>query len=337
MSSVNAFFYDGQTSNRHHVRLELSFDNQLLVTGSDFERMYALSDIKVLPRIGNIPRSLYLSDGGKCEITEHEAFDQFLAKHKIGEFSRKLHRVESKFYYALGALILTIVIGWVAINDGVPALAKEVAFNISPEADKKLGEEALETLDKYIFSESDLPEDRQKQLKTGFTSMTKDLKDGHDYQLEFRSSENIGPNAFALPSGIIVLTDDLVELAENDEEIMAVIAHEIGHVVNRHTLRHVLQNTVTGLVVAVSTGDIFSASATAAALPTIALHAKYSRNFEREADLYALEYLKRKNISLKRFSSILQRMQDWYGDNDKIPTFISSHPPTLERVQAFEK
>ena len=60
--------------------------------------------------------------------------------------------------------------------------------------------------------------------------MTKPLDDGHVYQLEFRHGGYIDANAFALPSGIIVMTDELVELAKSDDELISVLAHEIGHV-----------------------------------------------------------------------------------------------------------
>ena len=86
----------------------------------------------------------------------------------------------------------------------------------------------------------------------------------------------MGANAFALPNGTIVVTDDLVKLAEHDDELVAVLAHEIGHVVSRHALRRVLQDSGVMLLVAGITGDIVSISSLAAALPTLLIEAKYS-------------------------------------------------------------
>ena len=54
------------------------------------------------------------------------------------------------------------------------------------------------------------------------------------YRLELRSGEALGANALALPSGIVIMTDDLVALAKSDDEIGAVMAHELGHVRGRH-------------------------------------------------------------------------------------------------------
>ena len=69
-------------------------------------------------------------------------------------------------------------------------------------------------------------------------------------RLEVRSAPQIGANAFALPSGIIVVTDELVALSEDDDELAAVIAHELGHVHHRHIMRTVIQNSAAALLVA---------------------------------------------------------------------------------------
>ncbi len=61
--------------------------------------------------------------------------------------------------------------------------------------------------------------------------------------VEFRASPIIGANAFALPGGIVIVTDQLMQLAEHDDEILAVLAHEIGHVKHRHVLRGLPQDS----------------------------------------------------------------------------------------------
>jgi Zn-dependent protease with chaperone function len=85
-----------------------------------------------------------------------------------------------------------------------------------------------------------------------------------------------------------VITDDLVKIAKSDDEIIAVLAHEIGHVRGRHALRQLLQAAgISALAVAVL-GDVSSFSAILGAAPAL-LHAKHSRDFEREADTFAKE------------------------------------------------
>jgi Zn-dependent protease with chaperone function len=152
--------------------------------------------------------------------------------------------------------------------------------------------------------------------------------------LELRSGDAVGANALALPSGIIVMTDDLVELAQHDDELVAVLAHEIGHVRGRHALRQLLQTAgVSALALAVL-GDVSSISGLASAIPAL-LQAKHSRDFEREADVFAKQWLMKNNIAPERFDAILCRLDAAVGSavSSDVLDYMSSHPPTSERAR----
>ena len=146
----------------------------------------------------------------------------------------------------------------------------------------------------------------------------------------------IGANALALPSGTIIVTDDLVTLARDDREIFGVLAHEAGHVDHRHGLRNILQNSIVGLVVAWFIGDV---SSIAAAAPTALLEASYSRELEREADMYAVEVLRTNGIPVRHFAEILRRLDVDSGGSEISRAFdyLSSHPATSERLQQLEE
>jgi Zn-dependent protease with chaperone function len=72
-----------------------------------------------------------------------------------------------------------------------------------------------------------------------------------------------------LPGGYLVITDELIDLAKNNDEIVAVIAHELGHVKGRHALRQTLQGTVSGLIIIAITGDV---SSIASGLPALMMN-----------------------------------------------------------------
>lgn len=335
MTPIKAFFYDGKTSAKREVWVSLEAPDRLRVRGDDLDRSYPVSAMRISPRIGNTRRSLYLPDGSQCEIENNDALDRFLKQQRKGSFHRFLHHWESKLSYAFLALPLTVLAVWGLANYGIPALARQVAFNLPPSTESRLGQEALKTLDQLLFSPSQLPDARKRELNALFDRMKRAIRDGKACRLELRKSPKVGANAFALPSGIIILTDELAQLALRDEELVAVLAHEIGHVRFRHTLRHLLQNSATGLLIAALTGDIFSSASLAAALPTALLEAKYSRDFEREADLFAMEYLKSQGIAPKYFADLLLRLQGQRDSANDLPNFLSSHPATEERINRF--
>lgn len=114
------------------------------------------------------------------------------------------------------------------------------------------------------------------------------------WQLVFRQSR-IGPNALALPGGTIIMTDELVNLVDGDTQVLsAVLALELGHVQQRHSLRLLVQATVLGTLSAVVLGDFNSVLAS---VPVMLGQAQYSREAEREADAHAVQVLKAAALS----------------------------------------
>jgi predicted Zn-dependent protease len=190
-------------------------------------------------------------------------------------------------------------------------------------------------MDRVYFEPSSLESEVQERLQTTFSRMTQATGEDYPFKLVFRSSEAIGANAFALPDGTIVITDDMVKLAQNDQQIMAVIAHEIGHVSHRHGLRRVLQHTGLSLMLIVVTGDIASVANLAAILPTLLLENSYSRDMETEADRYALSYMQLHGPKPENFAAIMTRLKQSYEGDGKIAVFLSSHPDIDERIKPF--
>jgi predicted Zn-dependent protease len=142
----------------------------------------------------------------------------------------------------------------------------------------------------------------------------------------------IGPNAFALPGGTIIITDQMIEFAESQEEILAILAHELGHVEERHILQLVVQSSFAALVAATVTADAASLSALVAGIPAILLQKKYSRDFEDKADEYAFDMLKRHDVSPEAFASIMERIDD-NKESMRSFSFMDTHPITEERIR----
>jgi Zn-dependent protease with chaperone function len=333
MTQVRARYYDGKTSQQREVLVRLEPWGRLSVGGEGVDFSCALSEVRPSPRVGNTRRHLRFADGSVCETEDNDAVDRIFAGLPSEAPGRLIHLWESKLGYAALALALTAGALWAGITYGIPALAKEVAFRLPPSTEKALGRDALAGLDRTLFSPTRLPAARQEELHALFSRLTSGLEGAGDYRLELRSSKKLGANALALPSGVVVVTDQLVQLASDDNEIAAVLAHEIGHLRYRHALRRLLQDSATVLLVAAVTGDLTSVASLASALPAMLLQAKYSRDFEREADEFALDTMKRHGIPAESFAAILLRMGERRGAASDIPDYLSTHPATRERAE----
>jgi Zn-dependent protease with chaperone function len=147
----------------------------------------------------------------------------------------------------------------------------------------------------------------------------------------------MGPNAFALPNGVIVMTDELVQMAGDDGAILGVLSHELGHVQRRHSGRHLLQALGVGVVFNLWLGD---ASGAMAAVPAILVAQKHSRDFEREADQYAIDMMRANRRPLGPMATLFETMEaasanraiEEDGEEEPMQDYLSSHPSDAERI-----
>jgi Zn-dependent protease with chaperone function len=179
-----------------------------------------------------------------------------------------------------------------------------------------------------------LPAARRADLEQRFHRFIARIGEPDDLQLRFYDSPAMGANAFALGGGIVVVTDAMVKALPDDDTFLAVVAHEIGHQRHRHMLRLVLRGSGVAVVAAVLIGDVSGASI-AATIPAFLLNARYSREFEQEADDFALSALARADISPAAFVRAMQALEKTHpemrGDSDI--RYVSSHPVTQERIE----
>lgn len=335
MQKTQAEYHDGIRSNSTLVELMLNDDGSICISGKGVSKICLLKDVSFSPRLGNIPRVITLSDNATCHVADNGLIDTFLKTHKKGVASSIIHLLESRIVYVLAAVLFTVFFSWGMFVYGVPYFSKQMAFNLPIEVDRALGQGTIETLDKIVFTDSELEVEVQHQLESRFDEMKASIEDSQDYKLLFRHGNKIGANAFALPSGIIVVTDELVELSEHDDEVIAVIAHEIGHLAYRHSVRMVLQNSAVAVLVSTITGDPFSTSSLVVALPTLLANANYSREFEHEADNYAYQYLTANEMQQDSFAIILEKITKSESEQG-IENYLSSHPVTSERIGRFK-
>lgn len=336
MNPVPAAYYDGRTSALRRVEIVFYEDGRVGVRGEDIDLMLDYPDLRITSRLGNTPRFIYLPDGARLEVGDNDAIDEAVARLGGYEGHRFLHGIESRYTTALAALILCAGIALGVIQYGIPWLAREVAFAMPPGVEGTLGKEGLATLDRTLFEPSALDDATRGRVWGLFRSLERPDAAPSRVELVLRKSPRVGANAFALPANIIVVTDELVELAQRDEELLGVLAHELGHVYHRHILRQVLQNSLTALLVAGLFGDLSSIAGLSATLPTFLVQQKYTRDFEREADAFAAEMLRDRGVSPAHLARMLKRLSEAHGGPDsEVLGYLSSHPATQERIDAL--
>jgi predicted Zn-dependent protease len=335
MKSFAATLCDGRNAIRWPVTVEVDGD-EVRISGK-FEPLVApRSAFTPSDPVAGVARTLHISNGGTLETDAKETVDELWPVRS--RIARVAYGLESRWSAAVGAVVLIAAGAWFIVAIVLPTLAEPMAASISPKVEEAIGQSTLKTLDRTVLKRSQLPQSRIDEIKDEFETFVEGEPNADDYQLIFRRMP--GANAFALPGGTIVVSDDMVKLAANDDELLAVIAHEIGHERHRHGLRLVLQNSGLAVLVTALAGDAVGMTIMAAALPSLILQSRYSRQFEAEADEYAFAHLKRHGKSPQAFADVMRRLQSAAprdGSENGLVQYLSSHPATDERIRRAEE
>jgi Zn-dependent protease with chaperone function len=334
MTRFSAIYFDGESTRAHAVEILLDEAGVLHVSGLSAPVSHPVAAVQVSPRLGNTVRSIAFPDGARAESDNQAALDAITPKSHEGRLLSWVHRLESQWRWAVGAAVLVPLLIAGGVRWAIPLVAKHLAEAVPDALAYDLGKSTLGILDGTVLQPSSLNEQRKEALRRAFAGMAREYP-RLPLLLEFR--RGMGANAFALPDGTVVVTDGLCELAKDDRQVMAVLAHEIGHIHHRHSLRIALESSSVAILVSTYFGDVAQVTTLSATLPAAYAQAHYSREHETEADSFALEYLERSGIDLHHFADILSALQAVQGKEDSgAMTYLSSHPPTSERVRRFK-
>lgn len=326
---LEATYYDGEYPLARPASLVFS-GNEVFLTSEDANRIYAVHELRVSPRTGQADRFIAAPDGGQYQCADHPVLDRLPQEVKS---EGPVAWLEDRVWVAVASVAIIMCALFFGYFYGLPAAAEQIAQRIPIETEVSLGKHVLQWFDeKQWFTASQIDPGLQDAIKNKFNRLHQGLLMSTYIKLEFRNSKPIGPNALAFPGGTIVITDQLVAMADSIEEVLAILAHEIGHAERRHSMRQILQSSFVALVAATITADAASLSAAVAGLPVIVARTKYSRDFETEADEFAFALLKRHHIPTEAFASIMERLDKQRKSGQKL-SFISTHPITRERIQ----
>ena len=335
MIGFDGTLYDGHTAAAVPVRVEERGDDITIGDGTVTARLPRAGIVADAPLPG-VPRTIRLPDGERIETDDHAAVDALWPER--GVIARAAYALESRWWAVFGGIAITAMCIWFVVAIALPLAADPIAQRISPKAETYLGEQALASLDQTVLKPSRLPDDEQEEWSDRFDRFVAGEKGEERYTIVFRHAGM--PNAFALPGGTIVITDEMVDAVGSDDELLAVLAHEIGHVRSRHAMRLVLQNSGVAVLMTALAGDAVGVTFLVVAIPSMLLQSGYSRKFEAEADDYAFAHMKRHGVSPQAFADVMRRLEretDRARDDGPVMRYLGSHPATADRIRSAEE
>jgi len=230
----------------------------------------------------------------------------------------------------------------------LPNLGGTDGEELSPVMERKLGEQTMNSIRRDPDYIEDAPTlDYLNQLGGILLGSSPEARGDAGYDFFFFGVRDPSLNAFALPGGFIGSHSGLVLAAQSESELAAVLAHEIGHVSQRHIARMIGNQRrdallpMAGLLIAAlaarSSPDLAGAAMMGSTGIVAQRQLSFGRDAEREADRLGLQILRGAGFELNGMVNFFGRLQNASRNRtDNLPSYLRTHPMTGERMADIE-
>ena len=250
--------------------------------------------------------------------------------------ARRFHdpgRRRRRVYLTAGAGAGVIALGLSLYLWGIPALGGIAAARVPVAWEVSLGDAVVG----HLVPPGKRCEDarRQQALEAIVSALLRGAP-GQPYRFRLTVVDDASVNAFAAPGGALVLFRGLLERTARAEELAGVLAHEIQHVLHRHGTRMVFQRASTGLLLAAVAGDVSGLMAFGLETARTLGDLRYSRQNEEEADRDGLRMLMAAGIDPGGMLEFFRKVATRETAMGAPPRYLSSHPPSADRVERLK-
>ncbi|MCZ6522483.1 MAG: M48 family metallopeptidase [Alphaproteobacteria bacterium] len=334
MSVFVGRFFDGRTAAPREVTVRLGRRALELVDVQGAAlASWGYQDLRlVAPGSPGLPLRLtsVTSPGARLSVADHRILGPLRQRApRLGAGGFVVGRVRPRQV----VLAAVVVAGFAALLVAAPRLAEPLVALVPLEWEESLGAEVVAELELFGGPCSEPAADAALEALAGKLAAAAESP----YRITVHVLDAKFVNALAAPGGHVVLLAGLIEEAESADEVAGVLAHEIGHVVNRHPLEGLVRNLGISLIVESLIGDSASLIELAADLGTVLIEASYSREDEAAADRAAVEILARANFRAGGLASFFERLAAKEGAPERpgLAGYFSTHPPSAERQAAI--
>ena len=332
-------FYAAGTSRMVVSRIMLSTagEDHLTVRGAEGDSLAsaALAQVDFSDRIGSAPRRLVFPDGSVFETDEHDA----IAMLEGETHASRLHAWEAFHPRLVIVLLAGVASIWALWRYGLDIMvAGAIAMTPAP-LYGAMDAGTLQALDTTMASPTDLPEEEQARIRAIFDDLVAVLpadaiRKGQEYTLDFRSVPGIGPNAFAMPGGSVIMTDAFAEEFGDDDVVAGVLGHEIGHVAEDHGLKQVYRSLGIYVLVALMAGDTGPILENILLEGNLLLSLSFSREKELDADAFGVALVRDAGYDPRGLAKFFRDLILMVGDDNG---FRATHPSSSDRVERIEE
>lgn len=329
------YYLDGKTSARHRVTIQVSAHALLIMSESGPTMTWPYGSIR--PTHGaDKDEPVRLEYGAEPAQVLVIADSNFLtaltdtAPEHTPHWHNPCHprrHVRLTYVAAVGVLVLAGVFYLI----GIPGLASVITPWIPVEWETQMGAAAVEHL---APPSARCGDPAHADILQKIVGVLMDQASPSPYPIRVIVVRDPQINAAGIPGGFIVVFSGLLEAMETSAQFAGVLAHEMQHILKRHTTRALVQQASTGLLTAVIGGDLTGMMAYyGLELARTLGRLQYSRQFEEEADAEGFRMLQTAGIDPHDLITFYRTMKEQSSDPSGVGTYFSTHPPTEARIK----
>ncbi|MFC2114757.1 M48 family metallopeptidase [Bacteroidota bacterium] len=234
--------------------------------------------------------------------------------------------MKSKILFDLLKLLAVFVLIWLVFVI-FPVFPNRDVFSLSISKEEKLGKLIVEDI---LMKDPSFKRVYSDYVDSCINIIEYRLLDAmgsteYDYKLMIVKDDIV--NAFALPGGYIVINSSLIEFTDNPEELAAVIAHEMGHIEERHIVSKLIKEL--GISILLSGDQVVLGEVGKTAASTV-----FDRKQEREADKFSLDLMYEAKIDPRIMATFFRKLKSEVGDYDKKLEILMTHPHISSRIKS---
>lgn len=319
-----------------HVR-EAAHGVQVELRDQDGDRISIapVVELRIDPPLGSAARKLKFPDGTVFETQDHAAIESLTGDTR----GSILHRYERFSPGLIGVVMACVAAAWVIYRYGLDIMVA-VAIAATPAVViDEIDAGTLQTLDFTLAEPSQLSDADKAKVEKIYQRLIRALpqetQDNRKFDLLFRDMPGMGPNAFALPGGTMVMTDAFVQDFGSPDVIAGVLGHEVGHVVEEHGLKRLYRSLALYVLITLLAGDVGPILEDIVLEGNVLLSLSFDRAQERQADEFGLTLAHAARFDPAGLKIFFQHLSDEYGGEP--PQWMSTHPSHASRVEAIEK
>lgn len=303
-----------------------------LKSGNDF----IAQDLVMETIQGN--NEFYFTDGRMFQA--HYGLTRELLREFKGVAEPTASRVEVFIPKSIVAILAIMMIAFGGVVYALATIGPTLGAMFPQDLEEAIGRSSYETMADFVFVPSNIPQERQDELNLRMQQMIENSNLDRRPELIFHASARLGANALAFPGGPIVLTDDLVQILD-DDMVMAVVAHELGHIEERHGIKQIINQFGLSIIILMVFGNDGSIIEELAVFGTNFWGFKNSRDYEHAADAFAVEVMRENAIDKSVYAAALLKLhtelcaKQNMSDQDCINEgshWFSTHPSLLDRI-----